>query len=220
MLSVEDKQMKVTERLEETLREMRISKAELSRRLPRVNSAQQVSNWFSRGSVPPEHFFDICDAIGINLEWLIDGKGSKFKEQPNVTLGPDNHGDIPLISWVQAGAWCETEDPYQMGQAEKWLPAPAKCGGNSFILRVRGASMEPEYRDGELIYVDPSREPKHNDDVVVRLNNSGEATFKRLQIDGDQKYLVALNKQYPNPIIPLDEEAVICGVVFFAGRLR
>lgn len=211
--------MNVTDRLLQLLRERGWTKKELSRRLPKCNSNQQLGNWFKRG-IPEEQFLDMVRVFGVNEVWLRDGIGPKYKEDSNVVAGPDVAGTLPLISWVQAGAWCETEDPYQMGQAEDWLLAPGKCGDKSFILRVRGASMEPEYRDGELIYVDPSREPKHNDDVVVRLNNSNDATFKRLQIDGSRKYLVALNKQYPDPIIPLDEEAVICGVVFFAGRLR
>lgn len=209
-----------TDRLEKTLSELRIGQAELSRLLPKVNSAQQVSNWIRRGSIPAEQIFDVAHILGLNLEWLRSGLGHQYKSLNNVSGGPEIRGEIPLISWVQAGAWSETEDPYTMGQAEKWLPAPDKCGERSFILRVRGSSMEPEYTDGELIYVDPSREAKHNDDVVVRLNNAGDATFKRLQIDGPNKYLVALNKSYPNPIIPLDEEAFICGVVFFSGKLR
>lgn len=211
--------MQVTDRLLQLLREKGWSKKELSIRLPNCNSNQQLGNWFKRG-IPENQFLDMAHIFGVNEKWLRTGLGDKYINQSNVAAGPDVTGELPLISWVQAGAWSQTEDPYQMGQAERLLPAPAKCSDRSYILRVRGASMEPEYRDGELIYVDPSREPKHNDDVVVRLNNSNDATFKRLQIDGDRKYLIALNKQYPDPIIPLDEEAVICGVVFFAGRLR
>lgn len=212
--------MTVTERLDQTLKQLRINKAELSRLLPRVNSAQQVSNWFTRGSIPSDQIFDLCHVLGVNIEWLRFGQGPKYTSDHNVTVGPEIKGKLPLISWVQAGAWCEAEDPYQMGQAEKWMPAPSQCGERSFILRVRGASMEPEYMDGELIYVDPDRFPEHNDDVVVRLSGSGDVTFKRLQIDGSNKYLVAINKSFPNPIIPLDEEAVICGVVFFSGKMR
>ncbi|MCY1359772.1 Peptidase S24-like protein [compost metagenome] len=72
--------------------------------------------------------------------------------------------------------------------------------------------MCPEYRDGEIIQVEPEITAVHGDDVVARTPE-GEVTFKRLQITEDGQYLMAVNPEFPNRIIKVPEGTVICGVV-------
>lgn len=76
--------------------------------------------------------------------------------------------------------------------------------------------MEPEFWDGEIIIVDPERNAKHRDYVVVRLDG-GEATFKQFIVDAGRKYLKPLNKRYP--ILEITQDAVICGVVAAKTKL-
>ena len=77
--------------------------------------------------------------------------------------------------------------------------------------------MSPDYQDGSVIVVDPSREPRHDSDVVVRLNSDMEATFKRLKVDGSRWYLHPLNDRYP--VISLEgKDFTICGTVVWVGR--
>lgn len=46
--------------------------------------------------------------------------GANYLDQPvsNVATGSDLRGMVPLISFVQAGAWAEAADPYPPGEAE------------------------------------------------------------------------------------------------------
>ncbi|MBY0411361.1 MAG: S24 family peptidase [Burkholderiaceae bacterium] len=125
---------------------------------------------------------------------------------------------VPVISWVQAGTWQDAADPGQPGLAEEWMPSPVRCSAGSFVLRVRGASMEPKFHDGEMIIVDPEAEARNKSFVVVRLDDSKEATFKQLIIEGDHRYLKPLNPQWPDPIIEINGNATICGVVVFKGE--
>ncbi len=68
-----------------------------------------------------------------------------------------------------------------------------------------------------MVVVDPDKEPRHNSDVVVRLNGDMEATFKRLKIDGSRWFLHPINERYP--VIPLEgKDFTICGVVVWVGR--
>lgn len=69
------------------------------------------------------------------------------------------------------------------------------------------------YSDGDIIFVDPEREAINGSRVVVRLDDSKEATFKQLVIEGDKKYLMALNPSWPDRIIEVKGNATICGVV-------
>lgn len=134
------------------------------------------------------------------------------------------HRDIPLISWVQAGSWSEAIDNYHCGDAEKWLSCPARHSDKTFALRVQGLSMfnpdpnaDYSFRDGEIIYVDPCRQPINKSFVVARLSTENHVTFKQLIIDNDQKYLRPINPDWPEKIIKLTEDAVICGVVIYKG---
>ena len=141
----------------------------------------------------------------------------------NTEPGPDISGVVPLISWVQAGSWTEIIDNFSVGDAEEWLPCPVKHSPSTFVLRVRGESMfnrngRPSFVDGDLVFVDPERPAENGSLVVVRLEDAKEATFKKLIIEGEHQYLKALNPDWPDPIIQINGDATICGVVIFKGE--
>jgi SOS-response transcriptional repressor LexA len=120
---------------------------------------------------------------------------------------------VPLISWIQAGAFAQSVDLYPPGDAERWMECPKKCGSRAFALRVEGESMKPLYESGDIIYVDPDVRPANGKDVVVRLDDRDEATFKRLVIEGADTYLKPLNLAWPTQYIELPADARIVGVV-------
>lgn len=142
----------------------------------------------------------------------------------NIGPGPDIRGAVPLISWVQAGDWCGIVDNFAPGDAEEWLPCPVPHGPRTYVLRVRGESMwnphvRPSFADGDLIFVDPDKDAIHGSMVIVRLDDKHEATFKRLVIEGDQRYLRAINPAWPEPIIQINgNAATICGVVILKAE--
>jgi SOS-response transcriptional repressor LexA len=167
---------------------------------------------------------EIARALDVDVDWLLSGKG--FISDPqnshtaNIEPGPDVRGLVPLISWVTAGAWVTAEDPYEIGDAEQWVPCPITHGHHTFVLKVRGESMEPEYRDGDWIFVDPDREVLNGSHVVVRMEGTDEATFKKLVIEGEDRFLMALNAGWPERIIRINGNATIVGVVIFSGKPR
>jgi len=137
------------------------------------------------------------------------------------SVNGDNSADIitlcPLVSWAQA---CKvgTSRAFEQRDAEEILPCPIQCSQGTFILRVKGASMEPKFYNGDRIFVDPEVAAESGKYVIVKLEDSGEATFKQLIIEGGRKYLKALNPDWPERIVELDDSAVICGAVVFKGE--
>lgn len=87
------------------------------------------------------------------------------------------------------------------------------------MLRVRGETMEPRFRDGDLIFVDPAVSPDHGRYVMLRGEDSNEATSKKLMVEGERKNLKALNPDWSARIIKSDSSAAICGVVVFKGEI-
>ena len=126
-------------------------------------------------------------------------------------------GDVPLISWVQAGAWEEVEDPYAVGDYERLVPVTKRFSKHGFALRIQGDSMYapdgdgPSFPTGSIIAVEPQQEPRNGSFVVVRLEDTKEATFKQLVIDGGRMFLRPLNPRYP--VMEIESEAQIVGVV-------
>lgn len=125
----------------------------------------------------------------------------------------------PLISWTQAGAWTDIADDFDIRQAEDLLPCPVRCSQRTFILSVKGASMEPRFHNGDLVFVDPDAKAESGHYVIVQLEGADEATFRELIIEGGHTYLKALNPDWPDRIIEIDENAKICGVVVFKGEM-
>lgn len=163
------------------------------------------------------------DSARKNDEFLISptgiGKGlRRWEASQNIPEFKHKREDlVPLISWVQAGSWCESPDNYAAGDAEDWMYCPSAHSSGTFALRVVGDSMispsphERSYPPGIIIFVDPERVPLAGSRVIARAPNSSEVTFKVFASDGGVSYLRPLNPQYPT--IPMPEGTVICGVV-------
>jgi len=125
----------------------------------------------------------------------------------------------PLINWEQAVARSLAESQRHRRGAESLLPCPVACSPHTFVLRVKGASMEPKFASGELIFVDPMVAVESGNYVVVQIADSDEADFKQLIIEGGRQYLKAMNPDWPNRIIEIEETATVCGVVVFKGEV-
>jgi len=96
-------------------------------------------------------------------------------------------------------------------------PDISACSSNSpYALQVLGDSMEPEFREGAIIIVDPSVPLHHNAYVVI--DYKGETTFRQFVVRDDKHYLVALNDAYEDELIT--EEYTIRGIISQQARSR
>lgn len=189
----------------------------------------QISRWISltttdRRGITEDSARNIENTLGLPSLYL-DSQTSGFRvaepratySASNTTSGPEIKGLCPLISWVQAGNWSTVIDNLAVGDAEEWLPCPVNHGPRTYVLRVKGESMHnpqsrPSFADGDLVFIDPDRTADNGSLVVVRLDDKVEATFKKLVIEGDEKYLRALNPGWPEPIMRINGNATLCGV--------
>ena len=147
-----------------------------------------------------------------------DADGSWKISVAGAEPGPDIKGYCPLISWIQAGAWCGVIDNFQPGDAESWHPCPVSHGPRTYVLKVRGISMEPKFQEGQLIFVDPDKDPVNRSYVIAKIDDENEATFKQYIIEGNKRYLKALNPAWPDRMFEISENIRICGVVIFFGE--
>lgn len=70
------------------------------------------------------------------------------------------------------------------------------CTNNEpYALRVLGDSMEPEFKQGEVIIVEPNPTLENGAYVIVLHEN--EYVFRQLLLADEQWYLKPLNDKYP-----------------------
>ena len=81
----------------------------------------------------------------------------------------------------------------------------------TFFCRVSGRSMEPHMRNGDVLVVDKSIEPKAGKIVIAAIN--GEKKVKCLSVVDGQMTLTADNPNYPDVKVGDFDESMIWGVV-------
>ncbi|MHA3083762.1 S24 family peptidase [Acinetobacter sp. ANC 5383] len=123
---------------------------------------------------------------------------------------------VPVISWVAAGSFSSIETVLRDAEVDEFLPPIKECGKNGYGLVVTGNSMLPKFEPEDRIYVNPDVQTfdlKTNDLVIVACAGDSEATFKKLIIEGSEKFLEPLNPNWPDKIIKLTEGCRLVGKV-------
>jgi phage repressor protein C with HTH and peptisase S24 domain len=69
------------------------------------------------------------------------------------------------------------------------------AGAEPFALRVLGDSMYPEFRQGEIIVIEPGA--CCDDGAYVVALHDGEYIFRQLLVEHSRMYLRPLNDAYP-----------------------
>lgn len=151
----------------------------------------------------------ILDALGVGIEeFMMEARPSVANVAP-AKLGGFQR--IPVISWVIAGRWKEVCDAFEPGDADEWIESDVR-GRNVFALRVVGDSMEPEFKEGEVVIVSPHVEALPGDFVVVK-DREDKATFKQLKKYGPRWVLHPLNPKYDDQEVSRGEFRIIGKVV-------
>lgn len=155
------------------------------------------------------HTAELAKRYNVNPHWLATGKGEMtafVAREQSPEFGPNIGGKVPLISDVQAGAFKDHVDNFHPGDGGmEQIPTTVPVKRYTFALRVAGDSMEPEFREGMILVIEPELEAMPGDFVVAK--NGEGTTFKQLVKDGQDWYLKPMNPRYP--IKPLGESQII-----------
>ncbi len=185
-----------------------------------------VSQWEADLMVPRgESLKKLEEILKTNSDWILHGKGNP--DARYVLVQPDsqefkaislNTKRIPVLSWVQAGAWNDIgcDDPAMT--CTEWMETSAGVSEHAFALIVRGDSMTNSnnprsIQDGAKVVVEPIFDPEqlNRKIVVAMLEGSSEATIKEFIQDGPVKFLKPLNPAYPS--MQVNGNCRIVGVV-------
>jgi phage repressor protein C with HTH and peptisase S24 domain len=110
---------------------------------------------------------------------------------------------VPVINKVSAGYPTDFDDmDYPVGIADDYIRCPDLHDPNAFAVRVVGDSMEPRFREGDIVIFSPAAEVHNGDDCFVRFAMPHETTFKRVFFEAENKIrLQPRNEKYSPTIV-------------------
>ena len=87
---------------------------------------------------------------------------------------------VPLLGYAEAGAAGYFDEAgYPTGRGWEMIDLPAIGDSGDYALKISGDSMEPTYRDGDIVVVSPGATVRPGDRVVLKTRN-GEVMAKEL----------------------------------------
>ena len=204
------------QRLKTARKAAKMTQADLAKK---VGIGQSTIAELEKSGNGSSHVPVMAAVLGCSALWLATGEGqmnTPVGAGSNVEPGPDIRGKVPLISWVQAGTWCEACTPVDVSEVERWLDCPVPHSKSTFVLRVRGDSMTAPsgnartYPEGCFIFVDPERRsPVNGDRIVACMAGSNEVTFKVFKDEDGRRWLQPLNPSHE----PIREPFKVLGTV-------
>ena len=205
--------MNISDRVKLKRDELGLTQTQLAEK---AGTSQQAIEQLERGKTKrPRYLLELSVALGVSAEWLLEGKSEDLKGDNFKFSGQYHPGKrYPVLSSVQAGCWAEAIEAYTLNEISEWLESDAHIQGDAFWLLVDGDSMTApagqSVPEGNYVLFDTGKEAINGSLVIAKLVDSNEATFKKLIIDGGQKYLKGLNPAWP--MVPINGNCKIIGV--------
>lgn len=122
---------------------------------------------------------------------------------------------IPLIGLAQAGGDGFFGDAgYPVGGGWDEVTLPEVADPHAYALEIAGDSMEPVFRDGDMVVVSPAAPIRRGDRVVVRTFE-GEVMAKQLARRSAKRLeLKSLNPAHPDRSFTLDQVAWLHRIIW------
>ncbi len=122
---------------------------------------------------------------------------------------------LPLIGFAQAGAGGFFDDGgFPAGTGWDEVAFPAADDTQTYALEVSGESMQPLYRDGDMLIVSPTAPVRRGDRVVVKTIE-GEVLAKELRRRTARTIeLRSLNPEHEDRILNAEQVAWIARIMW------
>lgn len=165
-----------------------------------ADNGLKTARWAKAAGVDKNSIYNFLNGHSQSLEFRTYAKLARAAGVPTTLLTGDPpdvaaSSAIPVVGYVQAGAWQEAVE----WETSDWtyidVPIPDRFVRRAKSLQVRGRSMDLEYPDGSYItYVDmlDFRSPIDGDHLVVyAYHHDGriEATLKELRVVDGKNWL-------------------------------
>jgi len=120
--------------------------------------------------------------------------------------GAGVYRNFPLIGFAQAGSEGFFDDAgYPAGGSWDEIPFPGFADPYAYAIEITGDSMEPVFRDGDIVIVSPEASIRRGDRVVVRTTE-GEVMAKILKRESTKKIdLLSINTAHEDRSLAVED---------------
>ncbi len=140
----------------------------------------------------------IASYFGVSVDYLLGNES--VSDGPPAPSRPGSKW-IPVLGKVAAGTPIEAvEDILDYEE----IDAKTAASGEHFALQIKGQSMEPRIKDGDVVIV-RKQDGCDSGDVAVVLVNGDEATVKRIKKEPAGIMLIPSNPSYEPKFYSNDE---------------
>jgi repressor LexA len=140
-----------------------------------------------------------------DLSQLLQAKEAQnyMEPDPSNTQAVNTAGKlVPVINKVPAGYPVDFDDlGYPPGSADDYVRCPDLHDPNAFAVCVVGDSMEPKYKEGDIIVFSPAAGVENGDDCFIRMTDPHETTFKQIFFDEHEAIRLQPRNQKYSPIV-------------------
>lgn len=164
-------------RLKEARKNARLSQQKVA---DYIGVSQNTYSYWENGkyNIDNESLKKLSELFDVSVDYLLGKEISK----PAKAL-------IPVLGTVQAGIPIEVVE--DIIDYEELHPSMLEHGEEYFALQVKGDSMQPRMRNGDVVIVRKQSDVDHDDTAIV-LVNGNEATIKRV-LKSDAGIMLAPN---------------------------
>jgi len=171
------------------------------------NKSKRVTREGKQRWPSTESIAKILDVTGASLDEFVAEIGAQAQGAPARS--------IPVIGYAQAGSEGYFDDAgYPAGSGWDEASFPRIADSKAYALKIAGNSMEPIYRDGDIIVVSPNASIRRGDRVVVKTAGGEVMTKEMLRQNAHEIELISLNRAHPDRILGTHEIAWMARVVW------
>jgi len=172
-----------------------------------------------RNSVPFSNILDFCALKKISINWMLYG------QDPSSLIDTTDKYWIkyfPTISVSAGGGAYDEHDDYEKLDLPDFfvdLVGGRENVKNIEAINVTGDSMEPTLNNGNIIFIDKTKQSVSKDGIYAFINENG-LFVKRIQrrVDGGLD-VISDNKEYPIQIVHKEGINVLGKVVSSIGKV-
>lgn len=136
---------------------------------PKIETLRPIANYFE-----------------VSISQLVGEQPLNLPTTPNINF-------VPLITLQQAPHWRDATTAPEISQ---YAITDAPISTEAFAIKTADSTMLPRFPIGATLIIDPNLNASDGNFVIAHQTGQTVATFKQLLIDGDDRYLKPLNKEF------------------------
>lgn len=164
------------------------------------DAVRNIIRGAKKAGTPLNRAREVCEALG--LELYIGPRRDTATPPPAIEIDGEDFATIKRVSAeVSAGPGAFNGDAEVVGSLafrQDWLRDRGVRPDRALLVTVKGSSMDPHIKDGDLVLVDLDRTQIDNGEPYVLIDGDGQTLLKRLHRLGRHGLvLVSDNPAYP-----------------------